>query len=68
MEKVILFSTGCPKCKILESKLNQKNINYDIISDVNEIKEMGFLEVPVLGVNGTFYNFSEAIKWVSSRG
>ena len=33
--EVILYSTGCPKCQVLEKKMHQKNINFIINTDVN---------------------------------
>lgn len=33
--KVILYSTDCPKCKILQEKLNEKGIDYEKISDTD---------------------------------
>ena len=31
---VILYSTHCPKCCVLEKKLKQKNISYDEVNDI----------------------------------
>lgn len=59
-----LFSTHCPKCKVLERKLQEKNIPYTEISDVAEIEKTGFKTVPLLKVDDKILEFSEAIKWV----
>lgn len=64
---IILYSTDCPKCKILETKLNQKNIKYETIKDVNEMQDMGIVAVPMLRVDGQLMNFVEANKWVNSE-
>ena len=37
--KVILYSTGCPKCRVLKTKLDKKNINYIENNDVEEMIE-----------------------------
>ena len=31
---IILYSTGCPKCKILKKKLEDKNIDYVESDDI----------------------------------
>lgn len=58
---VILFSTNCPKCKILEKILKEKNINYDY-GDIQEIIDKGFCEAPILKVDNNYYSFSDSIK------
>ena len=67
MEKVVLLSTGCPRCKILEMRLKKEGILFDIIDDENKIKEMGFMEVPVLKYGERFMNFKESLDWLSER-
>ena len=46
--QVILYSTGCPKCKVLKAKLDGKEISYDIISDTSVMVNKGIETVPVL--------------------
>lgn len=64
---VILYSTHCPKCKVLETKLKQKNINYDEINDVKIMQDKGFEFAPVLEVNGVAYGFKEAVDWIGGQ-
>ena len=63
---VILFSTGCPKCKVLKKKLDDKDIEYTIDSNVDKMLEMGIMEVPVLVVDDRTLDFSNAVAWVNS--
>lgn len=63
---IILYSTNCPKCRILEQKLNSKNITFTINNDVDEMEKLGIMSAPVLKIDGELYNFGEAIKWVKS--
>lgn len=65
--KIILYSTGCPKCKILESRLNAKNIPYDKNTDTDEMIKLGFQNVPKLKVDDAILDFGEAVKWVNNR-
>ena len=68
MEKtVILYEHGCPRCKVLKSKLDNKNIKYENISDVELMKQKGFTEAPKLEVDGTIMNFKEAVAWIGEQ-
>ena len=64
---VVLYSTHCPKCKVLSSKLNQKNISYEEINDVELMAKKGFTTVPQLEVDGVVYNFKEAVEWIGAQ-
>ncbi len=61
-----LYSTGCPKCKILEMKLNQKNIKFNEISDLDVLISKNILNVPVLEVDGTLYDFPKAVAFINN--
>ena len=65
--KVILYSTGCPKCKILTQKLNDKNVKYDVVNDVDTMLSKGFETVPMLEVDGNVMDFLTANKWINER-
>ena len=65
--KIILFSTKCPRCVVLEKKLQQKNITYEEVNDVDIMEEKGYLSVPVLEVDGVSMNFKEASDWVNNN-
>jgi glutaredoxin len=67
MEEIILYSTGCPKCRVLEAKLKQKGIQYEEVNDMDIMTEKGFMSVPVLEVNGDTMNFTEANNWINER-
>ena len=64
--KITLFSTHCPKCNVLEKKLQQKNIVYEEINDVKIMKEKGYLTVPILEVDGKSMDFKTANDWINS--
>jgi glutaredoxin len=67
MLNVVLYSTHCPKCNVLESKLNQKGISYEEVNDVKIMREKGFMSAPNLEVNGVVYDFKEAVKWIGEQ-
>ena len=63
---VILYSTHCPKCLVLEKKLKAKNVVYDEVNDIEVMKEKNYLSVPVLEVNGERLDFKKANDWINS--
>ena len=64
---IVLYTTGCPKCHVLETKLKQKNISYTEVNDVKIMQDKGFEFVPVLEVDGTAYNFKDASDWIKEQ-
>lgn len=65
--KVILYTIGCVKCTQLEKRLDQRNIKYDICTDINVMKSLGIQSAPYLQVDGKLLNFNEAWKWASAQ-
>ena len=64
--KIVLFSTKCPRCCVLEKKLQQKNISYEEVNDIEIMEGKGYLSVPVLEVDGTSMDFKTANDWINS--
>lgn len=61
-----LFSTNCPQCKVLEKKLEQKGIQFEITNDIEELIKMGIKRAPILKTDdGQYLDFSNAIKYVN---
>jgi len=60
-----LYSTNCPRCHVLQKKLDAKNIQYEIHTDREEMINLGLKNAPALEIEeGTLLDFGEAIKWV----
>jgi glutaredoxin len=64
---IVLYSTHCPQCRALETKLQKANIEYVLNDNKEEMLKLGFKSAPILQVDGTYYNFAEAIGWVNSQ-
>lgn len=62
--QVILYSTHCPKCHVLETKLKQLSIDFKLIDDVDLMESKGFMEAPMLEVDGQIMTFGEAVNWL----
>ena len=64
---MVLYTTGCSKCKILESTLNEKGIKYNVCEDKELMKYNGFRSVPVLELDdGTILTYGKAVKYVNN--
>ena len=63
---LIMYSTGCPKCRILKMKLDASGLPFSIHDDIDEMMAMGFRSVPVLSVDGKLYTFTDAVRWVNN--
>ncbi len=64
--KIILHSTGCPKCEVLKKKLKAKNIEYVENNNVEDMESLGIDQVPVLSVDGNLMSFAEANNWINN--
>lgn len=62
-----LYSTHCPQCTTLKTKLDKIGIEYEICDDLDTMIAHGFKSVPMLETDDGIFNFSEAIKWVNSK-
>ena len=65
--KTVLYSTGCPKCKILKKKLDEKGIEYDEVNDVDAMLALNIDAVPVLIDGNNRMEFKEALDWVKNQ-
>lgn len=63
--KIILYSTGCPRCSVLKRKLDEKCVAYEENHDENEMIRHGITEVPVLSVDGRLMNYRTAVTWIN---
>lgn len=74
----VLKNSNCPKCKILRKKCKDSwyinNSDFQVIevdpidpndSSVFTLVENNIIDMPVLLVNNTFYNFADAMKLIS---
>ena len=67
MENIILYTINCPKCMVLEKKLQLANIKYSVIKDLNEMESLKITALPVLSVNGKLLEFKDAVDFINSR-
>lgn len=69
--KINFYTIECTACNILKTRLDKKNIMYTTISDRNIVEKVaeasGISNAPILEVDGKFYKYSDAIKWVGEQ-
>lgn len=63
--KIVLYSTNCPKCEVLEKKLSAANIDYTLVTDVKLMRDKGFMTAPMLEVDEALMDFKPAVEWVN---
>lgn len=59
---IVLYSTGCPKCKQLVKMLDKAEIQYEVCTDIDCMVALGMKDAPHLQVNSRLLNFAEAWK------
>lgn len=59
-----VYSTGCPQCKVLIAKLNEKTIPYEVVSDIDVMIKKGIQSVPVIETHSKLYPFKEALELI----
>lgn len=63
---VTLYTTGCPKCKVLKQKLMDKNVHFIENTNVDEMVALGIQTVPALKVGDKILSFGGAVLWVNA--
>mgnify|MGYP003596752123 CR=1 FL=1 len=61
---ITLYSTNCPRCRVLEEKMKEKNLKFETVTDVNEMITKKIEMVPMLVVVGKMMDIPTALKWV----
>lgn len=67
LNRVILYSTGCPKCNVLKKKLLEHNIEFLENNNTEEMISLNFINIPVLDVDGMRMGFKEAVEWIKEQ-
>ena len=63
---VVFYSTHCPKCKVVEMKLKQKNVEYAECNDLDVMKDKGLHSAPAIEVDGKILEFADAVKYINT--
>lgn len=64
---ITLYTTHCPKCKIIEMKLKSKHLEYQECDDTELMLTKGFKQAPMLDIDGELLDFSSAIQYINNK-
>ncbi len=57
------YSTNCPRCHVLQKKLDSKNIQYELHTDTQEMIDLGLVNAPALQLEeGQLLDFKQSIE------
>ena len=65
---LVLYTNGCPRCKVLEMKLGNARVEFVKCEDIQELINKGFKTAPMLEVDGQLFDFNAAIDYINSLG
>lgn len=70
MGEIILYSTKCSKCMVIETKLKQLHSNFQVVEDIDTVIAVGKANkintAPILKVGDKYYDFAGAIKFLNT--
>lgn len=64
---ITLYSTDCPRCRVLKKKMDTAGIKYEINSNVDEMLQKGMTSVPMLEVDNVLFDFKGAVDWINRQ-
>lgn len=67
MSEITFYTTGCPMCRVLKKKMDDKGLNYRIVDSIEEMEALGLMSIPALMVDGNLLLQAEAIKWANQQ-
>ena len=72
-EKVVFYTTHCPKCRALEMRLKRERIEYEESTNVDEMVAKGIKAAPALCVTNLetsesqVLEFNKAVQWINNK-
>lgn len=66
-KRVILYSTGCPMCDVLKTKMDEAGIAYQECNSLEDMEKLNITAVPVVDNGEELLSFREAIEWVKAK-
>lgn len=68
MDKITVYTIGCPSCNWLEQNLKKMNINYEAVTDQEEMRKIGMKSAPAMRVNdGPLMYLHQIRNWVKEK-
>ena len=70
-DRVKFYTIHCPKCKILQTLMTQKNIEFDVIDDDNTVMSVAdtnnITSAPFAFINGEYYDAKKLQEWIKEQ-
>lgn len=68
--KITLYSNDCPRCKVLEKKLEQSEIEFVLNKDLDTLLEVAnshnFQSAPILQIDDNYLDFAGANQFINN--
>lgn len=64
---ITLYTTGCPRCSVLEKKLDKLGVGYEKETSIEKMQALGIMQSPMLCVDGAMYDFIAANDWLNGQ-
>ena len=61
--KIVLYTTHCPICKVLQASLESLNTTYTVVDDVKIMRGLGIRSAPILEIDGVRLRAADALKY-----
>lgn len=65
-KNVVLYTLGCPNCKMLKMLLDKKGISYTLNNSKEEMEALGIKSIPMLQVDGEMLDYERAKQWLKT--
>ena len=68
MPNIVVYSTHCPRCKILEKTLTDAGIEFSVNENIDIMDRLGIQSVPQMQIyDGELMDFKTAMNWVKEN-
>ena len=64
---VTLYSTNCPRCKVLEKKMEQAGVSFEVNTSVDDMLALGMRQAPMLKIGDELLDFTAACAWLNNN-
>lgn len=70
--KITFYSLHCPKCKVLEKLMKEKNIEYTLVDSEDIVlkvaDENNIVGMPFADIDGQIFNTKQLQNFINERG
>ena len=68
MRKIILYTTStCHRCHAVKQILQANNVEYEEVTDINIMRDRGFIEVPMMDVDEKTLDYGDISAWLKEN-